>query len=182
MNRQEMDEMWDECRDGDLSGQGQDAFDEHMLNDPDSAALWGAESRWLESVKDTPPNDSDADSTQFCGRVLERWDTDCQRRARVQLFWRRVILVASCATAAAIVVLVTWTDRPDTSASIPVVHVQPVHSDPVSILVTDMTEQVSTQPQDLYNAVRGTGELLTIEQAMRMFGVTSPQEDSQQQR
>ena len=166
MNHRDIENAWDECRDGDLSGDDRKAFDERMLNDPDLAALWGAESRWLETMKQSSsrPDEGDTTDIAFRHRVLTSWHNDRQRRAMLRLFWRRALLVAGCAAAAAIAVLVTWTrqhERPDE----PVI----ASSHPVTVLVSDMSEQAWAQPEQLYNAVRGTRELLTIEQAIRMF-------------
>ena len=166
MNRREIENAWDERRDGDLSGDDRKAFDERMLNDPDLAALWGAESRWLGTMKESEsrPDDGDATDVAFRHRVLTSWDKDRQRRAMVHLFWRRALLVAGCAAAAAIAVLVSWTRQPERPDE-PMV----ASSHPVTVLVSDMSEQAWTQPEQLYNAVRGTSELFTMEQAIRMF-------------
>ncbi len=176
MNRREIENAWDECRDGDLSGDDRKAFDERMLNDPDLAALWGAESRWLGTIKESEsrPDDGDATDVAFRHRVLTSWDKDRQRRAMVHLFWRRALLVAGCAAAAAVAVLISWTREPGRSNE-PVM----ANSHPVTVLVSDMSEQAWTQPEELYNAVRGTSELLTIEQAIRMFQPPSERQERQ---
>ena len=170
MNRQESEDTWDECRDGELTGPRREAFDEHMLDDAESAAVWGAESQWLEAIKDT--GRSEEPDAGFSQRVLERWEEDRRHRARVLLFWRRALVVAGCAAAAAVAVLVTWTPTPDTSTG---PRTAGRNADPVTILVSDMSEQAWARPEQIYNAVRGTQDMLTLEQAIR-FGVGSPRE------
>lgn len=177
MNRRDIENAWDECRDGDLSGDGRKAFDEHMLDDPDLAALWGAESCWLGTMKESesrPDDKGETTDVSFRHRVLTTWDKDRQRSAMVRLFWRRALLVAGCAAAAAIAVLVAWTRQPERSAE-PVI----ASSHPVTVLVSDMSDQAWTQPEEIYNAVRGTRELLTIEQAIRMFQPPSERQGRQ---
>ena len=89
MNRLELEQMWDECRDDELSGARRCAFDEHMLDDAQLRALWGAESRWLAALKSSAASTADADEPGFSRRVLARWDQARCRRARVYRFWRR---------------------------------------------------------------------------------------------
>ena len=172
MNPQEIEDMWDQCRDGELTGSRRDAFDEHMLDDAELAALWGAESHWLEAIGDTDgqPGRSEEADARFSRQLLARWEEDRRHRARVRLFWRRALVVAGCATAAAVAVLVSWAPQRDASTG-----PQMAGRDPVTILVSDMNEQAWTQPEQLYNAVRGTQDWFTVEQAIRL-GVGSPRE------
>jgi hypothetical protein len=177
MSEESIERMWEECRDGELSGARRHAFDESMLDDAKQRSLWGAESRWLQELKSARSED-DAAGEMFRGRVLERWDQQLRRRQRIRRFWRKLPLAAVGATAAALVALITWTGQAPQSLPAPI-DVTSSARDPVTILVHDMAEQFQTQPADFVAAVRDTGQMFTVEHALLMFGVPGEQEHSQ---
>ena len=171
MNRSKLDDMWDECRDEELSGARRRAFDEHMLGDAELRALWGAESRWLAALKCSEASTADAADPGFSRRVVAQWDEARRRRARVHRFWRRGLFAVGGAAAAALVTLVTWVYQGERLAEPGITGIEP---DPVTVLVGGVAEQVQTQPEYFYDAVRDTRRLLTVERALRMFVVPLP--------
>lgn len=176
MSRESIDRMWEECRDGELSGARRHAFDESMLDDAEQRSLWGAESRWLLELKSARSAD-DAAGAMFRGRVLARWDQERRRRQRMHRFWRKLPLAAVGATAAALVALITWSSQAPPSAA--PIDLTSSTRDPVTILVHDMAEQFQTQRAHFVDAVRDTGQMFTVEHALLMFGVPGEQEHSQ---
>ena len=174
MSSEPIEDMWDECRDGELTGSRRHVFDQQMLDDAELRALWGAESRWLEELKSPPAADAESAAPGFSERVLARWDQARRRRELIRQFWRRSRFAVGGAAAAALVTLMTWTYHGQGSTG----PGQIAELDPVTILVADMAEQVQGPPEYLH-AFRDTGRMFSFEQALRAFVVPASAETSE---
>lgn len=175
MKPNEIEQHWDACRDGDLTDEQRRAFDEHMVQDRQAACLWGAETRWLSDLKrkDVPP--TIPGKPGFVEQVLERFDREPRRGVLARIGWRSAVNVAGWGAAAAVLAMVMWVTQPQPPDNGRMAHHvrtvgQPTR-DAVTILVDDVTEQVRMRPAHMYNAVRDTQSMLTMERAFEFLGM-----------
>ena len=176
MNREEMQRMWEQMRDGELDAEQREMFDEHMVGDRESAAQWGAETRWLESLKQTPLPMPGRDEPTFTEKVLDRWEDQPRRGVLGRIDWRTARFAGGwTAAAAAIALLMVLTQppgQPTLDNQLNVVHnVQPPTVDPLTVLVADVTDQMQQRPAEVYHIVRDTSTLLSVDQVIRMMNV-----------
>jgi len=175
MNQNEIDQNWDACRDGELTDEQQRAFDDHMIADREAASLWGAETRWLSDLKrkDVPP--ATLGKAGFVEQVLARFDREPRRGVLARIHWRSAANVAGWGAAAAVLTMVMWVTQPEPAGNNRMVHRLPTRQQPtrdaVTVLVDDVTEQVRMRPAHLYNAVRDTQSMLTMDRAFEFLGM-----------
>jgi hypothetical protein len=175
MNNNELEQHWDARRDRELTDVQRQAFDEHMVADEQAASLWNAETRWLSDLhrKETPPQVPGEAS--FTEQVLERFDREPCRGVIGRIGLRSAANVAGWGAAAAALAMIMWVTQPEPAGSPRMVHsvqtVQQPTRDAVTVLVDDVTEQMRMRPAHLYNAVRDTQSMFTMERAFEFIGM-----------
>jgi hypothetical protein len=77
MNQQQRQQLWDECRDGTISAADRAAFEEYLRANEPAAAMWKAESQWLEALADVDASfEGEANplsAAGFADGVLNQW-------------------------------------------------------------------------------------------------------------
>lgn len=178
MTREELDRLWDKVRDGEASAEERRAFDEHMMRDPEMAALWGAETRWLTALGEKQTPKGRVNDGAFTQRVLDQYDLERRRRVFPVIDWRKAGYAGGWAAAVIAIAAVMWFSdprepaRPDRVASVPPPLPAPmqIDPDPMSVLVSDMTEQIQMRPARMYNTVRDTHSLFSVRNAFDLLG------------
>lgn len=176
MSREEIQNLWDDCRDGAASGEDRKRFDEMMLDDREMAALWGAESRWLSQLSTTPMRAEPIEGPTFTETVVDQWQADYRRRAAMRLRWRAAAFAGGWAAVLLIAASVMWSRRgappqqPESryaqrSAYMP----QMPAVFPVTALVQDATEQYQEKPAAVYSAIQRGREAISLDGAMHFL-------------
>jgi hypothetical protein len=192
MNRDELEKMWEQSRDGELDPSCQEVFDDHMISDRKAAGLWGAESRWLESLKSWLPTAEKPGESSFTDKVLEHWKRQPHRGVLArfpripQVQWRSALFAGGWTAAAAAVAMIMMLTQPQQQKQMLDAQVvrqsTPIQMqvDPLSILVHDVTEQYQQRPAEVFNLVRDSRAMFSMDQALRL--VTAQPEPQPQPR
>ncbi|MCC6581060.1 MAG: hypothetical protein IT440_11530 [Phycisphaeraceae bacterium] len=121
MTRQELDKLWEACRDGRITPEEQRRLDEHLAEREADALLFTAETQWLSALKDVPaPATGQAavaaadDAARFARDVLDQWQDD-KPGILARINWRTAIFSGGWAAAAAVIAVVMWVNQPPAS-------------------------------------------------------------------
>ena len=83
MNKQQIEQLWEAHRDGSISETDRVAFEQHLRESEPAAAMWKAESQWLEMIGDVDASFDEAspmrDRTTFVASVLDHWQVEAER-------------------------------------------------------------------------------------------------------
>lgn len=83
MNKQQIEQLWEAERDGTISETDRVAFEQHLRESEPAAAMWKAESQWLEMIGDVDASFDDAapmrDQPTFVASVLDHWQVEAER-------------------------------------------------------------------------------------------------------
>jgi len=180
MKRDELEQIWEKVRDGEATAAERRAFDVHMLDDPEMAALWGAETRWLSALKNTELSIAAAGEPTFTQRVLNQFDEERQRRILRRSDWHTIRFAAGWAIAAITLAVLMWVNQP--AEEMPGTGSQfasqpspgQMEPDPMTVLVSDMTEQIQMRPARVFNTVRDTHSMLSVRGAFEFMGMEPP--------
>lgn len=184
MSREEIEQLWDECRDGTLSGEDRRRFDECMLDDREMASMWGAESRWLSQLATTPVKADRADEPSFTDVVLDQWEQERKRTLTRRMRWRSGVFAGGWAALLAIAATIMWINLPGAieqapssrsvarrQASFPI-----MPTEPVSVLIDDLTNQFDAAPGALYDAIESGPQIFSIRNALNVLAYQPPRE------
>ena len=97
MNCERVRQLWDEYRDGQLSGPEARGLEEHLADCRSCEKLWRAESGWLAVLSENAPVSTDVEARAFSAAVVRRWS----RQDRPSIVGRIVRFSAAAAVVAA---------------------------------------------------------------------------------
>ncbi|QNN25312.1 zf-HC2 domain-containing protein [Planctomycetales bacterium ZRK34] len=170
MNCQQANTLWDDARDRALPPADQVAFDQHLLNCPQCAAMWQRETLMLDTLAaDTEPGDVQTFKFHVMRKMTEAETAPepSGESATVDPVVRKFTpwaVVAAMAAAVALMIslwaVVEPADQPK-SPAVPVAATAPTH--PVSVLVQDLTRGID-QPQRLRESIEKTTSYLSLTQ------------------
>lgn len=174
MSREEIEQLWDECRDGTLSGEDRRRFDECMLDDREMASLWGAESRWLSQLATTPVKADRADGPSFTDVVLDQWEQQRNRTITRQMRWRSAVFAGGWAALLAIAATIMWINLPGSTEQASSQHITSrrhaaypiMPTEAVSVLINDLNNQFDAAPGALYDAIESGPQIFSIRNAL----------------
>lgn len=83
MNKQQIEQLWEAQRDGTISETDRVVFEQHLRESEPAAAMWKAESQWLEMIGDVDASFDDSapmrDQPTFVASVLDHWQVEAER-------------------------------------------------------------------------------------------------------
>jgi hypothetical protein len=83
MTKQQLEQLWDEYRDGTISAGDRAAFEEYLRGNDAAASMWKAESQWLEVLADVDASFEGETNTLsaagFADGVLSKWSAESHR-------------------------------------------------------------------------------------------------------
>ena len=185
MTRQQLDELWDDYRDGTLGAADRAAFDEALRQDEQAASLFKAESQWLASMaqEGAAARGESPDGGQFTRRVLDKWHEESAVAGRIGFANRRGWFVGIAAAVAACIggalLLSTIQTQPtDPGKGTVVVNPPPPvaapKADAVAMLLTsagDSFASAAAQPARLRQTVSTAADMLDVN---KLFSLLDP--------
>lgn len=184
MTRQQLEQLWDDYRDGTLGAADRAAFDEALRQDEQAAALFKAESQWLASMADegASARGESADGGLFAQRVLGKWHEERAVVGRIGFANRRGWAVGIAAAVAAfvggaLVLNMMQTPPTDPGANTVVINPPPVSApkaDGVAMLLTsagDSFASAAAQPAKLRQTVSTAADMLDVN---KLFALLDP--------
>lgn len=189
MNHQELDELWDGCRDGALSAAERQRLDELLAQDDAARQLFDAETQWLTALTAgqldpaTAPQDD-----AFVESVLARWQTE-PTGVLARINWRSALFSSGWAAAAAVVALIMWFNKPqEEDAQTPSGQVAQVQQfnppsmavnygprgfrrHPLTEIAQDFNQQYHQQPQAVIRMIDGARYWMDVEQLTDRLGI-----------
>jgi hypothetical protein len=182
---QPIEDMWDACRDGDLTPQESDAFARHLRDSDADARLWHTESGWLNALA----HDTVEGGEAFTAAVVERWSAEATDGVAGRIGWRSVGLsIGWAASIAALIALGVWLGNlPASQPPIGPAQPGPVATippgpridtsdtvNPVSALLDNVHARVAEQPARIRQAVEQTASLLDVNRMFSLLDVPLP--------
>ena len=170
--RQRPENIWDRYRDGELSAADRAEFERYLRENAAEADLFERESRWLEELADTAGHGaSPTDRTRFRAAVLDRLPSEEERTVRRSGVLARIGPAIAAAAAIALVGLIQLTApravRPGETGQVTVVEAR--LQDPLSVLLSDVNEQIEHQPRQIRRAIDETASLLALDRLAGMI-------------
>lgn len=196
---QNIEQMWDAYRDGELSADQVVQFEQYLADHPDQKALYDAESQWLISLHDQPMIEAQpfaagsvnaTSNRAFAAAVLDKWDEE-SRPVLARIHWKSAAFSAGWLVAAAAIAIAMWINAPEAttnpSGSNSTVAVggfdggeqanypRRDRRHPLTSLVQDMDQTYEEQPTNVFAAFGSLMNLSNVE-------VTPIQQASYQER
>ena len=178
MNRDQLEQLWDDRRDGTLGDEQTRAFDDAVRRDPALRAMWDAESQWLDVLA---ANESASDDA-FAGDVVARWRREQDQPVVGRVDGQRagqIWYAVGSAMAAALLIVAAWAgyqnNQPPTTP--PAIVKAPADTDtpdPVGALMRNIDEQVAEQPAKIRKVVSDTAALLDVKRVFSLLEVPVP--------
>lgn len=180
---QNIEQLWDAYRDGDLSAADKALFEQYLADHPDEQALYDAESHWLSSLHETSVSKAAnlamaGHATQpnraFTSAVLEQWDNQ-SRPVLARIHWKSAAFSAGWLVAAAAIAVAMWINAPQATVNntnpTAVASRMPPSIDggwrdrrhPLTSLVQNMDQTYEEQPTNVFAAFGSIMNLSNVE-------------------
>jgi hypothetical protein len=158
MNPGDMEQLWDDYRDGDLSDEQRAAFEAWLAGNAEARKRYDAETRWLASLA---TSGSALAHDDFARRTAARWhqsQTGVIARLRLGAAAQAAAVLAAVVAIAALIWFNMEPPAPTTTpmAVMPVEGEWHVNPSPVSLLLADADELLAAPPRQLRAAVEQT--------------------------
>jgi len=191
MNQQQLNQLWDDHRDGTLCDADRAAFEAHLRTHEASAAMWKAESQWLSMLREEGADGQVGRPTQvFVDGVISAWRSqpgDAASDVVGRIGWRRYTgwIGAAAAMVAVFVLGAVYSNMLDSSATPPgppIARVAPTPKaapDAIGLLMTSARDGYSlaaAQPARIRQGFTTTAAMLDVSGIADLFdpGVPDP--------
>lgn len=189
MNKDQMNQIWDEYRDGTLSAADRAAFEAYLQAHEPAAAMWHAESQWLDLLAeaDAAGEQQGRPTPAFVHAVVAGWQSQ-ESGVIGRIGWRRYVAPAMgiAAVVAVFVLAALYADIFKTAAPPPerdVARVTPPSAAPdaISLLMASAKDGYSlaaAQPARIRQGFSSTAAFLDVSRLAEIFdpGVPDPAE------
>ena len=163
---------WDGYLDGTLSAEELAEFNRFLEADPQAAKRLESEQGWLNELG-AGGVQTDSDSA-FRDAVLERWNSPQSNPAYNTAVIARIGFGVAAAAAVALTAVFYLVNPTRSGNSTPVAATRPLvvearTSDPLSVLLSDVNEQIESQPRRIRSAIDQTASLFTFDRLAEMI-------------